>query len=361
MIDTSKLKFVASTSSIVSSDSPKQGSGTPFKIIATHDGKFHWDECLAVWFIKQLPDYIDARIMRTRDPEELEFATITVDVGDVYDSEKLCFDHHMKGFQVFFSDAYKDICLSSAGLIYVHYGRSILKQLFPRLDGPTELEFLYHYVYDNYIRVVDAVDNGVESHYNTDGSEPICRWTDPTSMSARITRIYEIAGDEGFGTAYKMAGQDFMEWIQTVVITYLPARRELVRAIEQAHKLHPSGRIIELSSPGPYQQFIHSVEHDLSLCKDGPDGDTILFLIHPDDYQAGYRIRTVSTQKGSFAFRLGLPEAWRGLRDEVLQNVSGYQGMSFVHKSGFLGGAKDRDTALAVVARIVEDFEARNF
>ena len=361
MADTSKLKFVASTSSILSTDSPKQGAGALLKIIATHDGKFHWDECLAVWFIKQIPDYIDACIMRTRSPEELEFATITVDVGDVYDLEKLCFDHHMKGFQVFFSDAHRDISLSSAGLIYMHYGRDILKQLFPRLDGPTELEFLYQYVYENYIRVVDAVDNGVESHYNEDGSEPICRWIDPTSMSARITRIYEIAGDEGFSTAYKMAGQDFMEWIQNVVITYLPARRELAKAMEQAQQIHQSGRIIELSTPGPYQQLIHLVEHDLSLCIDGPGGNTILFIIHPDDYQTGYRIRTVSTQKGSFAFRLGLPEAWRGLRDEALQRVSGYQGMSFVHKSGFLGGTQDRDTALAVVARIVEDFEGHNF
>lgn len=361
MTDTSKLKFVASTSNIVSSESPKQGTSTPFKIIATHDGKFHWDECLAVWLIKQLPNYIDARIMRTRDPKELEFASITVDVGDVYDSEKLCFDHHMKGFQVFFSDKHKDVCLSSAGLIYMHYGQDILKQLFPRLDGSAELEFLYQYVYDNYIRVVDAVDNGVESHYNEDGSEPICRWTDPTSMNARIARIYEIAGDDGFGTAYKLAGQDFMEWIQNVVITYLPARRELAKAMEQAHKLHSSGRIIELSSPGPYQQFIHSIEKDMSLCNDGPGGNTILFIIHPDDSQTGYRIRTVSTQKGSFSFRLGFPEAWRGLRDESLQSISGYQGMSFVHKNGFLGGAKDRETALAVVAHIVEDFDARNF
>lgn len=353
----SRLKFVASTSSFSPIDLSRLGSGDQPKIICTHDGHFHWDECLAVWFLRQLPAYVNARILRSRDPEEWKMADILVDVGDAYSPEELRFDHHMKGFNVTFSEKHRDVVMSSAGLIYMHFGRDILKQLFPRLDNSdTELEFLYNYAYENYVRTVDAIDNGIPSHYNEDGTEPICRWNDPTTMAGRVNRTYEIAGEDGFGSAYKMAGQDFLEWIQSIVIVYLPSRKELIKAVENARFLHPSGRIIEFLGSGPYNNIIHSVEQELSLTENGPSGNNILFCIHPDGHGKRYRIRTVSTQKGSFAFRLGLPEEWRGLRDEALQQMSGFNGMSFVHKSGFLGGTLDRETALAVAIRLVEEY-----
>ena len=64
--------------------------------IGTHDGAFHCDEVLACWMLKQLPQYKDASIVRTRDPAKLSACEIVVDVGAVYDPEKLRFDHHQR-------------------------------------------------------------------------------------------------------------------------------------------------------------------------------------------------------------------------------------------------------------------------
>lgn len=44
--------------------------------------------------------------------------------------------------------------------------------------------------------------------------------------------------------------------------------------------------------------------------------------------------------------RLPLPEPWRGLRDEALDQVSGIPGCIFVHASGFIGGHHTREGAL---------------
>ena len=45
-------------------------------------------------------------------------------------------------------------------------------------------------------------------------------------------------------------------------------------------------------------------------------------------------------------YRLPLPEPWRGLRDEALDEVSGIPGCIFVHASGFIGGHRTREGAL---------------
>lgn len=39
------------------------------KKIGTHSGVFHCDEALACFMLKQLPDYCDANIIRSRDSD----------------------------------------------------------------------------------------------------------------------------------------------------------------------------------------------------------------------------------------------------------------------------------------------------
>ena len=66
----------------ISSNTPT-GLGAE-KLIGTHDGSFHCDEALAVSMLKLLPQYSDAVVVRTRNPEILAKCGIVVDVGAVY-------------------------------------------------------------------------------------------------------------------------------------------------------------------------------------------------------------------------------------------------------------------------------------
>lgn len=66
------------------------------KTIGTHDGYFHCDEVLAVFLLKQLSEFKDAKIIRSRDPLILNNCDVLVDVGDVYDPKAMRFDHHQK-------------------------------------------------------------------------------------------------------------------------------------------------------------------------------------------------------------------------------------------------------------------------
>jgi uncharacterized UPF0160 family protein len=86
------------------------------KIIGTHSGQFHADECLACALLSMTKEFENSIIVRSREPEILAQCHIQVDVGGKYEPLKYLFDHHQKGFEETFPN-YKTK-LSSAGLIY---------------------------------------------------------------------------------------------------------------------------------------------------------------------------------------------------------------------------------------------------
>jgi len=125
-------------------------------------------------------------IIRSRDPEVLSTCDIVVDVGAVYDHEKKRYDHHqrykfrqnsifkfIKTYLNFFHhrefketlgslrpELYYEIKLSSAGLVYCHYGEQILQDMIGKKNDAL-LKILYKKVYENFIMEIDAIDNGV--------------------------------------------------------------------------------------------------------------------------------------------------------------------------------------------------------
>lgn len=134
--------------------SKKEARMSAVKKIGTHDGAFHCDEILAIVMLKKLPEYRNAEIVRTRDPKKLEGCDIVVDVGYVYDHTTKHYDHHQKGFtesmKTLFEKTKTDqlnlearaiqalqkrtTTLSSAGLIYAHYGWAVLQTMCPEVE-----------------------------------------------------------------------------------------------------------------------------------------------------------------------------------------------------------------------------------
>ena len=135
----------------------------PACAIATHSGSFHCDEALATAMLRVLPQFAEAPIIRTRDAAAIAACTIAVDVGGVYDAATLRFDHHQRTFETRFDG--RDVTrLSSAGLVYVHYGREVVATIAAAAGSPLPtdtLEMVYQKIYVDFIEGVDAIDNGV--------------------------------------------------------------------------------------------------------------------------------------------------------------------------------------------------------
>lgn len=75
----------------------------PF-MIGTHSGIFHCDEALACFLLRQLPEYAQAQVYRSRDIDLLhKKCDVIVDVGGVFDHKRKLYDHHQSTFKETFS------------------------------------------------------------------------------------------------------------------------------------------------------------------------------------------------------------------------------------------------------------------
>jgi uncharacterized UPF0160 family protein len=56
------------------------------------------------------------------------------------------------------------IKLSSAGLVYVHFGREVINEILKKYSAYDEklAEVLVDRMYEQFVREIDAIDNGVE-------------------------------------------------------------------------------------------------------------------------------------------------------------------------------------------------------
>ena len=51
--------------------------------------------------------------------------------------------------------------LSSAGLVYLHFGHRVISQVLNTKDDDDVTNKIYDKVYENFIQEIDAIDNGI--------------------------------------------------------------------------------------------------------------------------------------------------------------------------------------------------------
>ncbi|KAG8928548.1 hypothetical protein FRC01_005766 [Tulasnella sp. 417] len=216
-------------------------------MIGTHNGTFHCDEALAVFLLRQTATYRDADLTRTRDPKLLDTCDIVVDVGAVYDAEKLRFDHHQREFDGVFGHGYTTK-LSSAGLIYKHYGREIISNHLGLSPEDPKVETLWLKLYKEYIEAIDGVDNGVQQY----PPEIQAKYRSRTDVSARVgwlnaawnESVDSKSVDARFEKASKLVGEEFLSRLEYYGNAWLPARELVLNGLNGRSAVNPSGHII---------------------------------------------------------------------------------------------------------------------
>lgn len=315
------------------------------KTIGTHSGAFQADEAMGVFLLRQLPQYRNSKVVRSRDLAVLDPLDIVIDVGGIYDHSKLRYDHHQRGYDERF-DSGRCTKLSASGLVYRHYGKDVISTYYPSL--PADLvELAYHKVYDTLMQALDAIDTGVEML--PEGIEPL--YTDATGLARRVGRLnprwneVDENGqtpdrDKRFEQAVELCGLDFVSVLTQVVESDIPARTYVERAVQKRHMVDASGEIIQLESGGlPWKNHLYDLEKEYKL------EPLVKFVLYTDT--AGmWRVQAVTVEGKAFENRLSLPEKWRGVRDQDLESVTGIPGSRFVHVAGFIGGADTLEGAL---------------
>lgn len=318
--------------------------------ICTHLGLFHADEALAIYMLRLLPKFRDAQLVRSRNPADWEASDIVVDVGGKYDGGHKWFDHHQREFNETFSSKYATK-LSSAGLIYKHFGPDIIQETL-KLQSPSTVDLLYQKVYKEFIEAVDANDNGI-NNYSSDAEK---KFNDKNlTLPAIVSQLNprwnvnptDKDYDEAFEKASDLMGTCFVNLLKGYGESWLPARDIVEAAFDSRFDIHPSGEIIVLEQFCPWKEHLYSIEKE-------KNAQGVIKFVLFSDLSSKWRISTVSVTSTSFEFRFGLPEPWRGVRDEELSKLTGVPGCIFVHAAGFIGGCETKEGVLQLAKLALE-------
>jgi uncharacterized UPF0160 family protein len=321
--------------------------------------------------LRLLPEYASATLVRTRDPSLLETCHTVVDVGGEYDDIKKRYDHHQRTFNTAFPN--HQTKLSSAGLVYMHYGKAIIAQHTKLPIDHPDVELLYQKLYDDFIEAVDANDNGISKYDDAalekagiekrfkDGGITLASLVgdlnheDPLTPGAPSRSTAEqpqAEEDYRFSQASTLMGNSFLRKLHGAATAWLPARTIVKEAFNARQNNHPSGQLLVLPRAGiPWKEHLYNIEDEAGLSAD----QKVLYVVYPEKEEPGskWRIQCVSISTSSFENRKGMPEQWRGVRDAELDAVLGenvQDGAIFVHASGFTGGHKTEAGVRAMAA-----------
>jgi len=309
--------------------------------IGTHNGSFHCDEALACYLLRILPEYKNSQIVRSRDPKVLEECDVVVDVGGVYDPATHRYDHHQRTFtgtMATLTDNKMDFVtkLSSAGLVYLHFGERVIAELAPE-ESTENKAIMYKRIYEYFIEEIDAVDNGVNA------TEEKPKYHVTTTLGGRVKALNPAWNepkqdfDGQFHKASEMVGQEFVSRVKSMVNIWFPAKAIVRAAFENRFNIDPSGSVVMLENGGcPWKEHLYDEE-----VVAGVPGSVKLMLY--SDSNGSWRIQTIGVKGQGFTSRMDLPEAWWGVRDEALSKLTGIPDCIFVHATGFIGGNKTKE------------------
>lgn len=206
---------------------------------------------MACYLLKQIDAYKDAEIIRTRDKAILDTLDIVVDVGDVYDPSNNRFDHHQQSFTDTFGGNFNSVRLSSAGLIWKHFGKEVIQKI-SGLNDDAVIEQLYYKLYKDLFQSLDGIDNGVPQYKTTDRE----MYRVNTDLASRVGRLNPSWNkhenpDQRFLKAMEVAGHDFLAILSSALEEWLPARDIVIRALNSRHEVDSSLKIIRLDQSCP--------------------------------------------------------------------------------------------------------------
>lgn len=320
------------------------------KVIVTHSGCFHADEVMACTLLKYHPEFKNYVILRSRNKDIWKKADCIVDVGGVFNPQEKKYDHHMSTFIDYFNKELKitPILLSAAGLVYKYEGKQIIESLFKTWNCYDEMKDLISSIHDklyiNLIHGIDGEDNGISQYPKCENIKQYKNSTSYGSLVSKLNPSILNSNDQStqFKLALKLGEEIFLSEIKMLTFIYYPAYQHVKQAFENRFKIHKSGKVLLIEKEIPWKEHLFTLEEENNL-----KGE-ILFVLG-QTLKEGIRVYTVPSSIGSFEFRKGIFEKWRGLDNDELKKESGIQDIIFVHRAGFIGGAQSLESAIKVV------------
>lgn len=304
---------------------------TATKTVVTHNGLFHADEGFGVAFLSLLLGSEEVRVVRTRNPAQIEQAYVALDVGGVYDNDGLRYDHHQRDFTEVHEGT--SVKLAACGLIWKHFGTCLITKYHPELDTE-QVQSLWQTVDETVCRPVDLQDNG-QGIFKVEGAEAQALTVSMMVAAFNQQDIYSPAQDEAF--------MRVVEILKEYILNFLRAganKLQLLKEAEEAVRAQLGSKVLVLDKFLPYREAV--------LKANAEEGGQFDLVTYPAKGQ--WNIQTIpvdDTPENFYSQRVSLPQRLWGLTGPDASKESlGGSALVFCHKTGFLAAVK-ADTAEA--------------
>lgn len=285
--------------------------------VATHDGTFHADDAFAYAILKAATcGRLD--LIRTRNADRLAAADVVFDVGGSYDREARRYDHHMRDKPMRGNGE----PFSSAGLVWRDFGDAAVRTILPAATS-VAVARIVEMMDRGLLRDVDLMDNGAM-----------------TPNAGHFSTVIEafnatFAEDDREEDAAFLQAAEVASLVLARCCAHAHAAVLAEDTVAEAARQAEDSRLVVLDRRVPWEDAIF----DLGLTE-------ALYVVRPAG--EAWTCSAVSPQRGSFAQRQPLPEAWGGLRDQALAAETGVPDATFCHPARFVCGARSRDGAVAL-------------
>lgn len=162
--------------------------------------------------------------------------------------------------------------LSSAGLVYKHFGKEIIVSILQQLESPFAgdaafVDICYHKIYKEFMEHIDAIDNGIAV---ADG--PL-RYRISSTLSDRVGRLNPAWNElqspevinERFQEAMMLTCSEFIQHVYELATSWWPARSIVQDALDKRYEVDPSGQILLFSQVAPWKDHLFELEDKVRL------------------------------------------------------------------------------------------------
>ncbi len=298
--------------------SPGGGIMQQPKTIATHSGKFHTDDVFALAVLTTL--YPEVKVVRTRDPKELEGADLRVDVGGKYDSKTGDFDHHQPDFIKRHSNG---LPYASAGLVWDEFGKQLVAN-----------DEAFVYIKKVMVYGIDARDNGVAlADFTSD-----VRLYDLTNLTASFYPSWEQRPRD-YDAQFLKAVAFMQELLKRELVFangIAKAREKVLAALKESAEEY-----VILEPPTPPWMYTLTEESDK------------MFVVYEYSDDGRWGVQCIPMEHNTFKYRKRLPQQWSAKSGKELQEETGVSDAIFCHKACFMCVAGSKEGALALVKKAI--------
>lgn len=308
-------------------------------IIATHNGIFHADEVFACATISSFSDE-EITVIRSRRAEDHSTADWVVDVGGVYDPNSERYDHHQWRWKEGEGEFHQDgTPRSSFGLVWGDAGVLAVCHLVGDLSDEMAAEQIHEVaarIYHTLVREIDGLDTG----YDAPPSDVTC-------LSHVISSFNDGEGTED---------ENFLEAVEFAEGYLRRKVRSIARWILDLEHLRQR---LEGPVEGGLLILDRFVRWKSELARHtGGDPEGFDFVIYPSG--GSWRVEQIPVDEDGRIYpparqgKIPLPVEWRAKSPEELVEMTGVEDAIFVHPTGFIGGARSREGAIALARKVQE-------